>query len=140
MLLQDLSKNTGQDHPDYKNINIALEQMKEVALLINEAERSWSKVKAIQDIIQGNFKAFAGGNRSFMKEGDLILASEPLHVFLMNDLFILTKPLHNPKGNYKYRFSERLDINDVEAKDGGFYLFLLLFKIRSQCFSPCGVW
>jgi hypothetical protein len=119
MLLQDLSKNTGADHPDYKNLSIALEQMKEIALLINEAERSWSKVKAIQDTIQGNFKAFAGGNRTFIKEGDLVLASEPLHVFLMNDLLILAKVLPTAKGLYKYRFADRLDINDVEAKDGG---------------------
>jgi hypothetical protein len=40
----------------YGNLLKALDIVKEIAKFVNETERSWSKVKAIQDSIQGNFK------------------------------------------------------------------------------------
>eukprot|EP01118_Nematostelium_gracile_P013603 TRINITY_DN5162_c0_g1_i1.p1 TRINITY_DN5162_c0_g1~~TRINITY_DN5162_c0_g1_i1.p1 ORF type:complete len:211 (+),score=58.68 TRINITY_DN5162_c0_g1_i1:54-686(+) len=116
LLIQQLVKYTPKSHRDYNNLITAWEQIKNICQFINEQERSWGKVKSIQDSIHGQFRAFAGGNRSFVSEGLITVNGEKMMVFLLQDLLIITKP--QKKKKFLYKFISRLDINDIDIMQG----------------------
>jgi RhoGEF domain len=53
MLLQDLFKNTPATHPDYANLVLACNKMREFADSINERKRSHRRIFQIKDCITG---------------------------------------------------------------------------------------
>lgn len=50
MLLKDLHKHTGLDHPDYAKLGSAYQQLKEVALYVNEQKRDFENLMRVIEL------------------------------------------------------------------------------------------
>lgn len=100
MLLQDLVRHTGTDHPDYANLDAAAQKVQAVAEYMNEKKREAEnimKVTEIQEMIEGDCEPLAQPHRRYVKEAQFQEVStgttrkHAVVVFLFNDLMIVTK-------------------------------------------------
>lgn len=100
LLLQDLVRHTGTDHPDYVNLDAAAQKVQAVAEYMNEKKREAEnimKVTEIQEMIEGDCEPLAQPHRRFVKEAQFQEVSSgtarkhAVVVFLFNDLMIVTK-------------------------------------------------
>eukprot|EP00727_Mastigamoeba_balamuthi_P000905 m51a1_g10811 putative pleckstrin domain-containing protein (629) ;mRNA; r:23957-28159 len=109
LLLQELVQNTEPSHPDYQNLQNSLEQIKTVAIQINEAIRIQENHQQMLEI-QNRFNTplLAGltlvePHRMFIREGVLWKVcrktAKKRNVFLFNDWIVYASTL--PTGVYK---------------------------------------
>eukprot|EP01119_Soliformovum_irregulare_P017773 TRINITY_DN5333_c0_g1_i1.p1 TRINITY_DN5333_c0_g1~~TRINITY_DN5333_c0_g1_i1.p1 ORF type:complete len:638 (+),score=152.97 TRINITY_DN5333_c0_g1_i1:96-2009(+) len=98
LLLRELLKATPENHPDYPNMQRALDKISTEADAINKNKAGSDNLKkmiSIRDSIDGlkGFK-FMENNRRFVKEGTLMKISknkeQERHFFLFNDILIYT--------------------------------------------------
>ena len=97
LLLEEIIKKTPEDIACFMNLKKALEEIKNVANIVNQSMKdgeSRAKVLAIQSRI-GNNRTLVAAARTFVMEGPLMEVdrkkpSEDLYWFLFNDLLIGT--------------------------------------------------
>jgi RhoGEF domain/FYVE zinc finger/SOS1/NGEF-like PH domain len=110
MLLQDLIKNTDEEHPDMEDLRLSLETMEGVARFINEAikhaENRRRMIEA-QNAFIGLPKNLIEPHRRFIRDGPLTKVcrktDKQRHFFLFNDAIVYGDPLPTA-GNAKFRF------------------------------------
>ena len=108
LLLADLIKNTGEDHPDLPSLREALKQMIEMAEQVNLAIKfteNQKKLAQIQQLIlfsevdefdKKKMGPLVQDHRMFVREGDLTMkdtkgVKQGTHMFLFNDMILVTK-------------------------------------------------
>ncbi|EGC31252.1 hypothetical protein DICPUDRAFT_156926 [Dictyostelium purpureum] len=137
MLVQDLIRNTSEDHPDFKPLTEALEKIKHITTIINEKKRDAEDAFAMLQIHQtlhGKVpNNFVAPHRKFIREGAIHFGSssgsfkdkEPI-VFLFNDMVMMTIKHPNRPNEYKYRYSTFLTpsttIEDLPSVNNGFII------------------
>lgn len=115
MLLADLLQNTWEEHPDFENINQALQLIGNVASHINEEIRAMENRRAIADLEQQFVSPpnFLAPGRLLIKQGPLMKkarnADYQYEFFLFNDM--LAYAAKNPITK-KYKLHRKIDIND----------------------------
>jgi len=122
MLLSDLSRSTPKDHPDFNNITLALEKMKNLTTFVNEQKREAESVQAIvsvQQRVRGKFPTLLTPHRKFIKEGAVgydngTLKEKEGYVFLFNDLLVLAKPTNKAS---EYKFKEQIVVKGLKMQD-----------------------
>ncbi|KAL6076105.1 putative mitochondrial DNA polymerase I protein C [Balamuthia mandrillaris] len=76
LLLTDLAKHTWEEHPDYKNLILALEKITETATYVNQKQNealNVQKVLSIQSTLTGKrLESLVDPQRRFVREGSLI--------------------------------------------------------------------
>jgi len=137
MLINDLIRNTNEDHPDYKPLNDALEKIKHITSYINEKKREAEDAFAMLQIHQtlhGKVpSSFIAPHRKFIREGTIHFGSssgsfkekEPV-VFLFNDMVMMTIKHPNKPNEYKYRYSTLLSpsttVEELPSVNNGFII------------------
>eukprot|EP01133_Synstelium_polycarpum_P014569 gene14569-17222_t len=135
MLLQDLIKNTTEDHPDLKGLNGALDKIKQVTSYVNERKRDAEDAMTMINIHQNLHgkvpSGFVAPHRKFVKEGSIQFGSssgsfkdkDPI-VFLFNDMVMMTIKHPNKPNEYKFRYSVLLTpltvVEDFPRINNGF--------------------
>jgi len=123
LLLEDLLRNTTSTHPDYEDITLALENMKAIASVINEAIRvneNRIKVVEIQNLFvsPGHQLSLVEPHRMFVREGTLTKicrkAPKKFKFVLFSDLILYGSPL---PGSDKYLFHRQLDLETCRMED-----------------------
>jgi len=103
LLLKDIIKYTPQSHPDYANLNEALDGIAKLADWVNENVRknqSQRVLMRIQSELEGMEEALMTASRIFVKEGEVVELSETekprRRVFLLfNDVLIIADPKYD---------------------------------------------
>lgn len=120
LLLQELLKSTKKFHPDYKILQVAIEEIKNLAEVINKSKREWERMESVIKIyntLKPSYDDLIVPHRYFISEGDLfeVTTSNTLiqskskhynkiyHYFLFNDFLLLTK-FKKPFYKVKYPF------------------------------------
>lgn len=105
LLLSDYVKNLNENSPDYKDTQVALRLVKDVASHANETMRkgdNFQKLIQVQYSLTGHHEIVKPG-RVLLKEGTLMKLSrkvmQPRMFFLFNDTLLYTTPLQT--GQYK---------------------------------------
>ncbi|KAL7718195.1 hypothetical protein QTN25_004494 [Entamoeba marina] len=119
LLLKELIQNTDENHPDYNNLNSAIEGIKEVTLEVNERVKDIerrAKVLKVQTLITGlKDLQIVEPNRAYVMEGMMIKvckkANKPRYFYLFNDLLIYGI------GNGKISVSEWFYLKNVFIDD-----------------------
>jgi len=124
LLLQDLLKHMAVDHPDYHNLEQALQGVLQVADYLDhergKAENT-NKVIEVQEQVNGAPIKLVHPSRSFIASGDIIeegdrdRKSQKLkmrHFFLFNDLLLITSP---KRKRFSYRAYLKLEDTKVIA-------------------------
>ncbi|KAN0000392.1 hypothetical protein ACTFIZ_000822 [Dictyostelium cf. discoideum] len=137
MLIQDLIRNTHDDHPDYKPLTEALDKIKHITTIINEKKRDAEDAFAMLQIhqqVHGKVpNNFVTPHRKFIREGAVHFGSssgsfkdkDPI-VFLFNDMVMMTIKHPNKPNEYKYRyscqFSATTTIEELPSVNNGFII------------------
>eukprot|EP01102_Stenamoeba_stenopodia_P015097 TRINITY_DN5109_c0_g2_i1.p1 TRINITY_DN5109_c0_g2~~TRINITY_DN5109_c0_g2_i1.p1 ORF type:complete len:1273 (+),score=217.68 TRINITY_DN5109_c0_g2_i1:180-3998(+) len=149
LLLQDLIKNTWEDHEDYWPLCTAAKQIQEVADKVNEsisiADRM-NRVLNIQSHVTGLHEPIVKPSRFYVQEGKAYIwngeSQEPIVLFLFNDalLYVEKTPF---RGKYSYKGLVSLvdpsttfkDLPDLEVLHNCFQLLTtgktLTFKFKT---------
>jgi len=113
-------KSTKKFHPDYKILQVAIEEIKNLAEVINKSKREWERMESVIKIyntLKPSYDDLIVPHRYFISEGDLfeVTTSNTLiqskskhynkiyHYFLFNDFLLLTK-FKKPFYKVKYPF------------------------------------
>ncbi|KYQ92572.1 pleckstrin (PH) domain-containing protein [Tieghemostelium lacteum] len=151
MLIQDLIRNTNEDHPDFKQLNESLEKIKHSTSYINEKKREAEDAFAMLSINQSLHgkvpNHFLAPHRKFIKEGGILFGSssgsfkdkDPV-VFLFNDMIMMTIKHPTKIGEYRYRYSLMLvpgtNIEDLASVNNGFMVKTPAQWWSFSCSSP----
>lgn len=131
MLLKDLHKHTGLDHPDYGKLGSAYQQIKEVALYVNEQKRDFEnlmRVIELEKAITEDIRLLEPHRRVVVERDLLALPQEePRKAILFNDLLVICKPKGKKLGSAKRielaDFTLK-ELSDTETAQGNFQLHL----------------
>eukprot|EP01105_Mastigella_eilhardi_P006677 TRINITY_DN1821_c0_g1_i1.p1 TRINITY_DN1821_c0_g1~~TRINITY_DN1821_c0_g1_i1.p1 ORF type:complete len:1100 (+),score=212.35 TRINITY_DN1821_c0_g1_i1:105-3302(+) len=119
LMLNDLFKNTPEDHPDRADLEKALQGIRNVAGFVNEKKREaeyMNEVFAIQETLVGVTEGeLVAPHRRFVKKGMIVELVEekqktvavPTMAFLFNDALVLSTPKetsHKHEQQRRYRF------------------------------------
>ncbi|KAF2075041.1 hypothetical protein CYY_003651 [Polysphondylium violaceum] len=137
MLINDLIRNTNEDHPDFKPLTDALEKIKHITSYINEKKREAEDAFAMLQIHQtlhGKVpSSFIAPHRKFIREGTVHFGSssgsfkdkDPV-VFLFNDMVMMTIKHPSKPNEYKYRYSALLSpsttVEELPSVNNGFII------------------
>jgi len=132
MLLRDLVKDTEEEHLDFKDLCEALKKVTSVAELLNERRRAaenLSSVLKVQHNLVGKFPSLVNAQRRYLTEGSLTVINPKTgkgklrHVFVFNDLVVLSKLPKKAGGKFSYESQVRLhnplgpaDVVEYEGK------------------------
>lgn len=126
MLVEELIKGTDQSHPDYQQLQKALESIKEVAIQCDAAiEQHKNRVKMleIQDSFFGEKVSIIEAGRVFLKEGDMDKVCrkdvQKRRAWLFNDLLIYAKQLPSSSRYNKHRAFPLATIRIKDLPDDG---------------------
>lgn len=126
MLVEELIKGTDQSHPDYQQLQKALESIKEVAIQCDAAiEQHKNRVKMleIQDSFFGEKVSIIEAGRTFVKEGDMDKVCrkdvQKRRAWLFNDLFLYAKQLPSSSRYNKHRAFPLATIRIKDLPDDG---------------------
>jgi len=118
LLLTDLLKKTDKDHPDYKNIENALNSIEDIAKYINEKKReaeNIAKISEIQNKLYGKrAPALLSSPRWFITEMSCYLQKnikdEPRtgYIFLFDDIILIAK-----KKASRFSYKLCLELNNI---------------------------
>eukprot|EP00026_Physarum_polycephalum_P003053 Phypoly_transcript_03062.p1 GENE.Phypoly_transcript_03062~~Phypoly_transcript_03062.p1 ORF type:complete len:830 (+),score=140.31 Phypoly_transcript_03062:3-2492(+) len=102
LLLKELIKNTPEDHPDYVPLETALNQVRNVAIVLNEKHReqkSRTRVLEIKKLFGADFPDLVQPHRILVDEGSVLLLPErrQVTIFLLNDIIIFAEPTNDKK-------------------------------------------
>jgi len=120
LLIQDLLKHTSIDHPDYHNLEEALESMNKTGKLINESKReaeNTSKLAEINQSLKGKHPSFQKAGRYFVCETAVTLvqsgSKNPLHgmLYIGTDFLLIIHAV----GRGLFQYDETLDLALSEA-------------------------
>jgi len=139
--LQDLLKHTRKDHPDYSNLEAALDSCKKVADFINsrqkEAEMS-AKAISLQNRFIGLREPLIRADRVLLKDGDIELQMKegivPGGMFLFNDLLLIAR---NAKKHQKWKVVSQYSlpntrvavVRETDARYSDPHLMIEVFNI-----------
>lgn len=112
LLLQDLIKHTEKDHPDYANLNKALESILQVADHLNAAMKgidATNEIIKIQNMFNSdvNFlephrRFITSGRFMELKDTDKVTANgRDLHLHIFNDILVFSQPVSSDQFSYK---------------------------------------
>ena len=117
LLLQDLIKHSGPEHPDYKGLKLALEKICEVADHLNNTMKiieATGEIIKIQSQFNGDIN-LVEPHRRFLKEGALqevvssdMIKTKDIYVHLFNDIIIFSQ-----KSGTRYTLKQQLPLNDL---------------------------
>ncbi|KAF2074909.1 hypothetical protein CYY_003786 [Polysphondylium violaceum] len=99
VLLQAIEKYTSQDHPDFGQVSLALVQLQDLTLYLNESKRKASqedKIDEIKLLVQGVDPILSVGQNKFVMEGPLSLlkgvvasTKKDLYIYLFKECILL---------------------------------------------------
>ena len=114
LLIQDLLKHTNADHPDYRNLEQALDAMNKTGTSINESKReaeNTSKLAEINSSLKGKHPAFQRPGRYFLSETPVTLApaagssskAASLHgmLYISTDMLLVTHAVGRGLSQYE---------------------------------------
>jgi len=150
LLLSDLLRHTSEDHNDYANIEKALKLIVTINNAVDEKKKQSDDKKKVleidQCIVGPKDESLVVPHRIFIREADLLSGTstnDVFHVFLFNDLVVITK-IHVPPASRKslhinekgpqYDFIVKLPLKDCTVSDG-FTDDERSFKIHNQSYS-----
>eukprot|EP00007_Cunea_sp_BSH-02190019_P006443 CAMPEP_0174238538 /NCGR_PEP_ID=MMETSP0417-20130205/11572_1 /TAXON_ID=242541 /ORGANISM="Mayorella sp, Strain BSH-02190019" /LENGTH=725 /DNA_ID=CAMNT_0015317381 /DNA_START=421 /DNA_END=2594 /DNA_ORIENTATION=- len=122
LLLKDLLKNTAEDHPDFDNLQKAMNKIQEVVDYVNERKRlseNLMKIYEVQRLIDGNeVNDLVEPTRRLVREDVLTIKSKrgkasPKKIFLFNDMLLYVKD----SGKGRYKFGGRIGLDDAKLVD-----------------------
>ena len=126
MLVEELIKGTDQSHPDYAQLQKALESIKEVAIQCDaaiEQHKNRIKMLEIQDSFFGEKVQIIEAGRTFLKEGDMDKVCrkdvQKRRAWLFNDLFLYAKQLPSSSRYNKHRSFPLATIRIKDIPDDG---------------------
>ena len=132
LLLKAVLDNTESMHPDYKNLEGAVQAMGEIAAFVNSKILEAANLRKVMDIQEElNFEDLVQPHRTFVKEGKLTMkkkdqdasASNQVKIYLFNDLLVLTefKILYALFGDFVRRFTlDEIELVDNKSDDCDF--------------------
>lgn len=96
LLLKDLLRHTEESHPDYQNLQMAYEKIRQTTMMVNERSKEFEQrnnVLKVKELINGlNDFELIQPDRSLIMEGELIKvckkANKPRYFYLFNDLIV----------------------------------------------------
>eukprot|EP00011_Vannellida_sp_DIVA3-517-6-12_P004434 CAMPEP_0114607680 /NCGR_PEP_ID=MMETSP0168-20121206/2190_1 /TAXON_ID=95228 ORGANISM="Vannella sp., Strain DIVA3 517/6/12" /NCGR_SAMPLE_ID=MMETSP0168 /ASSEMBLY_ACC=CAM_ASM_000044 /LENGTH=865 /DNA_ID=CAMNT_0001818559 /DNA_START=41 /DNA_END=2635 /DNA_ORIENTATION=+ len=131
MLLKDLHKNTGVDHPDYEKLGSAYQQIKEVALYVNEQKRDFENLMRVSEIEKSITEdiSLCEPHRRVVKELELLglPQEEARKIILFNDVLVVGKPKGKKLSSARKFGLTSFTMNplaDTETAEGNFQLHL----------------
>jgi hypothetical protein len=90
ILLENLLKQTPEDHGDYENLKKAIELINECALLHNEKIRETNNMIKVQQIAKFlKMENLAIPGRFLIREGDCMMNETKQKLYLFNDLMVI---------------------------------------------------
>lgn len=125
LLFRELIKYTPTSHPDYAATSEALDMMRDVCSVINEARRRVEKLEAIADW-QATVDGWEGSNvtdtcNELVKEGPLIKISagntQERFFFLFDNLFVYCKKSTILGGKTRLLFRGRIAVESLNVED-----------------------
>jgi len=122
LLFQELLKNTGENHPDYTNLQKTFVVIDEVANFVNQTikdQEETEKLLSIQKSFIGLQESLLVPGRKLIREGVLMKvcrkSSQPRIFFLFSDILLYGKI--GPTGGANYVYHRTLKIESVKATD-----------------------
>ena len=120
LLLQDLLKHTSSDHPDYRNLEQALDAMNKTGNYINESKReaeNVSKLAEINQSLKGKHPAFQKSGRYFLFETAVTLTPDgeknQQHgmLYIATDMLLITHAV----GRGLSQFDAAIDLSQTKT-------------------------
>jgi len=95
LLLKELLKNTGSDHPEFEVLHQARTEISEIVTKVNERVRqveNLNKLIAIQNEIETDSDMdIVMHNRTFIHEGPMTINKRPYYCYLFSDAFLMCR-------------------------------------------------
>jgi len=136
LLIKELVKVTPEDHPDYKDLMHAQNQIEKVVSYINEGKRLTEvlqKVVSIQNNVDGI--EIITPTRRFIREGNIYLRKRKgewraveRQLFLFNDMILLAKKKAIPFGG-TYKYSAHFNLDETRLIDVANENFKFAFEL-----------
>jgi len=121
LLIQDLLKHTSPDHPDYHNLEQALEVMNKTGNYINESKReaeNASKLAEINQSLKGKHPAFQRAGRYFLFETAVTLSPDGSEknqqhgmLYIATDMLLITHAV----GRGQSQFDAAIDLAQTKT-------------------------
>jgi hypothetical protein len=120
LLLSELLRHTAEEHPDRANIELALQQIRETTLFVNENKRNaenLSRLLSLQNQISDCMNLFSP-DRVFIREENLkvhntVETKEKIRrVFLFNDMLLIAR--HKKSRRALFKFKEAVEFKSVQ--------------------------
>ncbi|KAH3758401.1 guanine nucleotide exchange factor [Pelomyxa schiedti] len=121
LLLNDMLRSTPVSHPDHRLLAEALSSIKELADYINEHKHHSDNISELTEL-QAKFADYPGQlaqnpKRKLIKSGPISVNKEKAHMWLFNDIAILTRP-EMKKGLFKYKQTVHLKTSSLQPDEG----------------------
>ncbi|KAH3744273.1 Guanine exchange factor for Rac 30 [Pelomyxa schiedti] len=121
LLLTDVLRATPKAHPDYQNLEEALNFIKELADYINENKADADSIAELCEIqtrlldFPGPGKLASQPKRKFVKEGAALLNKKKKYLFLFSDILVTAK---GPDKSGKFKFDQLIHLNTTSVQGG----------------------
>ena len=123
MYLQELLKYTAEGHPEYQELNLAIENFVAIVNQVNERVRRAENVAKLFSIVKivsfttVHFDLLTDHKRVCRLDGELVVNSKVNFVYLFNDLLLFTRELNPPLDGKKYEAVQAIPLATCKLND-----------------------
>eukprot|EP01107_Rhizomastix_libera_P016597 TRINITY_DN6995_c0_g1_i1.p1 TRINITY_DN6995_c0_g1~~TRINITY_DN6995_c0_g1_i1.p1 ORF type:complete len:1108 (+),score=333.15 TRINITY_DN6995_c0_g1_i1:431-3325(+) len=127
LLLADLLKSTPHNHPDFTPLGDALQSIRDLVTKVDQKKQEMNNEELLRSTVEkivdaGEDLTISQRKRLFLKDGPVLVAKDERHLFLFNDILIITKPPHG--GKYSLKRKIILEAASIEYVDNKIFNLL----------------